>query len=158
MAVTLVTSPIATGTAQAAQVFAQQAAAAGVHVTLSTQTPTTLYGPQYLRWVFAQDVWNYWPYLTMVSQSLLSTAPYNETHFRDPTYERLYQEALATTNPTLRTTLQHEMMTIDYEDGGFIIPYFVPVIDGYSKNVGGVTASRTGLPFGNYAFDRMWLS
>lgn len=157
LTIDLVSAPLAVGTTSAAQVFAQQASAAGVHVRIQPTTTTVMYGPRYLHWVFAQDVWNYWPYLIMVSQALLPTSPYNETNFDDSKYVRLYTEALATTDVGRRTELEHEMMRIDYEEGGFIIPYFIPVIDGYSPTLGGVTQSRTGLPFGNYAFFKTWL-
>jgi hypothetical protein len=41
---------------------------------------------------------------------------------------------------------------------GYIIPYFNPVIDGYSSHVHGVVSSKTGLPLGAYGFKNMWLS
>ena len=47
---------------------------------------------------------------------------------------------------------------IDYNYGGYIIPYFPPVIDGYSKKVGGVVECLTGLSLSNYGFHRMYLT
>jgi peptide/nickel transport system substrate-binding protein len=58
----------------------------------------------------------------------------------------------------LRTEIAHEMQMIDYNWGGYIIPYYPPVIDGYAKNIGGVTPSLTGLSLSNYGFQRFWFT
>ena len=50
------------------------------------------------------------------------------------------------------------MQVIDYTYGGYIIPYFPPVIDGYSKRVGGVVESFDGALSSNYGFQRMYLT
>jgi hypothetical protein len=50
------------------------------------------------------------------------------------------------------------MQQIDYTTGGYIIPYFAPVIDACSSKVKGVSSSKTGLPLGNLGFKNMWLS
>jgi peptide/nickel transport system substrate-binding protein len=156
--VQLVTSAIAQGVVQSAQVFAQQAQAAGVKVSLNTVTPTAFYGSNYLKWTFAQDVWVYVPYLVQVAQATLPSAPFNECHFNDRQYNSLYQQALATTDNSRRTELIHEMQVIDYTRGGLIIPYFPPVIDAHSPKVHGIAPTRTGLPLSNYGFKSMWLA
>ncbi|MHB1929630.1 MAG: ABC transporter substrate-binding protein, partial [Acidimicrobiales bacterium] len=61
--VTLVTSDIKTGAIQGATVLTQQAAAAGININLSQVTSTTFFGPNYLKWTFAQDWWSGYPYL-----------------------------------------------------------------------------------------------
>ena len=156
--VQLVTSAIAQGVVQSAQVFAQQAQAAGVTVSLNNVTPTAFYGANYLKWTFAQDDWVYVPYLVQVSQATLPSAPFNECHFDDPQYNSLYQHALATTDDAKRTELIHDMQVIDYTSGGYIIPYFPPVIDAHSQKVQGIKTSRTGLPLSNYGFKSMWFA
>jgi peptide/nickel transport system substrate-binding protein len=153
----LVTSSIAQGVVTSAQVFAQQAQTAGVDVSLRQVTPTDFYGSNYLKWVFAQDYWVYTPYLVQVGQATLPSSPFNESHFDNPSYDTLYKQALATVDGTRRTELIHEMQQIDYNEGAYIIPYFAPVIDGYSTKIGGVTTSKTGLALGNFGFKRMWL-
>ena len=154
----LVTSDIAQGVVSSAQVFAQQAQAAGVTVSLRQVTPTDFYGSNYLKWPFAQDYWVYTPYLVQVGQATLPSSPFNETHFDNSSYNALYKQALATVDSARRTELIHEMQQIDYNQGAYIIPYFAPVIDGYSAKVGGVATSKTGLPLGNFGFKQMWLT
>lgn len=50
------------------------------------------------------------------------------------------------------------MQLIDYDSGGYIIPYFPPVIDGYSTRVKGAVASKTGVSFNRFDFKNMWPS
>jgi peptide/nickel transport system substrate-binding protein len=156
LSVQLVTSDIAQGVVQMATVFAQQASKAGVKVSLLNTND--FFGPNYLKWVFAQDYWDYNYYLPQVADATLPTAPFNECHFDNPRYTALYKEAVATVDQAKRTEISHEMQMIDYTEGGYIIPFFLPVIDAYEPGVQGVVAARSGLSFNNYDFKRMWLS
>jgi peptide/nickel transport system substrate-binding protein len=158
MSIQLVTADIAQGVVNMAQLLAQDAAQAGVKVNLRKVTVTEFYGPNYLKWQFAQDYWYYQPYLTQVQQATLPASPFNETHFADPQYGRLYREALATLDESKRAEIAHEMQMIDYNQGGYIIPLFPPVIDGYAPNVQGAVKSRTGASFNLADFEHMWLS
>jgi peptide/nickel transport system substrate-binding protein len=158
LTVQLVTSDIGQGTIQAAEVLAQQASAAGMHMNVSTVTVNDFYGPGYLKWVFAQDYWYYNFYLPQVSLATLPTSPFNETHFDNPAYNKLYAEAIATIDPAKRQELSYEMQRIDYTEGGLIIPFFPPVIDGYGANVEGLVPSKGGLSLNAYDFKRVWLS
>jgi peptide/nickel transport system substrate-binding protein len=156
--VTLVTADIAQGTVLAAQVFAQQASAAGISVTVDDVTVNEFYGTNYLSWPFAQDYWFYNFYLPQVSLATLPKAPFNETHWDNSRYNSLYAQAIATVDQSLRTELAHEMQQIEYNEGGYIIPFFPPVIDGYGSNVGGLLPSKIGLSLNAYDFKGVWLS
>jgi len=157
MTLTLQASPIAPGTTQMTTVFAQQASAAGIKVNLDSIPTSTFFGPSYLQWPFAEDLWLNSYYIVQVAEAFLPTSPYNETHFNSPEYTRLYNEASTTVNPGRRVELCHEMQKIDYTEGGYIIPYFLPVIDLYAQRVHGATTSVAGGSFGDYAFAEMWL-
>jgi peptide/nickel transport system substrate-binding protein len=156
LSVELATADIFSGTVSAAQVFAQQATAGGVNVKLNQLTATDFFD-NFTEWNFGQTFWYYTPYLAQVAQELLPTAPFNETHWNDPTYTKLYHEAFSTTDDNLRTEIAHQMQEVDHEEGGLIIPYFLPIIDGVASNVKGTQTSKTGFSFGNYDFTAMWL-
>jgi peptide/nickel transport system substrate-binding protein len=157
LSVELVTADIAQGTVLAAQVLAQQAASAGIKVHLRELTATEFFGPNYLKWTFAQDYWYYFGYLSQVTQATLPKAFYNECHFNDPKYTSLYYQCCAITDPAKRVGLEHEMQEIDYTTNGYIIPYFPPVIGGYAKNLQGVMGSRNGSSFNNCDFKQIWI-
>jgi peptide/nickel transport system substrate-binding protein len=158
LSIELVTGDIAQGVINMAEVYAQQAAAAGINAKLRQVTVTDFYGPNYLKWAFAQDFWYYQPYFAQVNQATLPGSPYNETHFNNPRYKTLYAQALATLDVSKRTEIAHEMQMIDYNEGGYIIPFFPAVIDGYSPNVNGIVKSKLGASFNSWDFEHMWLS
>ena len=58
----------------------------------------------------------------------------------------------------VRRQIVHEMQMIDWNEGGYIIPFFPPVIDGYAQNVNGAVPSKTGTSINNWDFEHMWLS
>ena len=141
-----------------AQVFAQNAAKAGVKVQLNKLDTATYYGPQYHQWLFAFQYWLYNPYLPQVAQSTLPGVPASSTHFNNAKYNSLYKQANATTDQAKRCAIAKMMMNIDFEEGGYIIPAFLNVNDAYRANLSGVEASKIGLSLSNYGFDRMSLS
>jgi peptide/nickel transport system substrate-binding protein len=158
LTVELVTADIAQGVVKAAQVFAQQASAAGVTVKLRQVTSSEFFGPNYLKWVFAQDYWDFNFYLPQVADSTIPGAPFSETHFNDPHYTSLYNEAVATLDQHNRNEICYEMQMIDYNEGGYIIPFFLPVIDAHRPNVAGAPTGKSGVSFNNFDFKHMWLT
>jgi len=154
----LITADIAQGTLAAAQLLAEQVGAAGIRVSLNQVTSTDLYGPNYLKWYFAQDFWAYNPYMIAVEGVTLPTSPANETHFDNPRYNDLFRQALSVVADTSRVPIIHEMQQIDYDEGGLIIPYFPPVIDAYAHNVDGFHTSKAGTTFGNNDLMHIWLT
>jgi peptide/nickel transport system substrate-binding protein len=154
LTVTLVTSPIATATVAMATVLAEQAKAAGVTINLRNVPPGTFFGPDYLRWTFSQDFYSYAPYLAQVTLSMLPTSPWDETHFADPAYIRLYAQANATSDPAIRAQIVRDMQQTDFTQGGYIIPAFIDTLDAYSTKITGYAPSRLGQPLDDYGFAR----
>jgi peptide/nickel transport system substrate-binding protein len=153
LTVELVTSAAATGMVQMATVFAQQAKQAGVTVNLKVVDPSTFFGPNYLQWTFSQDFYNYSPYLAQVAQSFLPTSPFNETHWSDPSYASLYQQANATADASARKDIVHQMQMIDFTQGGYIIPCFIDALDAYSSKLTGYQAAKVGQPLSLFDFE-----
>jgi peptide/nickel transport system substrate-binding protein len=157
LSVELITSPNAPGMVQAAQVFATQAAAAGVKVKVTNQTVTTWLAKSYLKAPFSQDYWTYLPYLLNASEATTAGAPFNETHFNVPEYQALYKKAFVSADTAVHRDVVHQMLHIDYERGGLIIPQHFPVIDAVASYVKGVRTSVTGLALGAFDFKNFWL-
>jgi peptide/nickel transport system substrate-binding protein len=153
LTVTLTTSAVATGTVAMATVLAAQAKAAGVTVKLSNVPAGTFFGPNYLKWPFSQDYYNYYPYLAQVAESMLKASPFNETHTSNPHYTNLYNQANATASPSLRKEIITEMQTFDFNEGGYIIPAYIDVLDAYSDTITGYTAGKVGQPLSNFDFE-----
>ncbi len=137
-----------------ATVLAEQAKAAGVTINLRNVPPGTFFGPDYLRWTFSQDFYSYAPYLAQVTLSMLPTSPWDETHFADPAYIRLYAQANATSDPAIRAQIVRDMQQTDFDQGGYIVPAFIDTLDAYSTKITGYAPSRLGQPLDDYGFAR----
>jgi peptide/nickel transport system substrate-binding protein len=158
LTVTLTTSAVATGTVAMATVLAAQAKAAGVTIKLSNVPAGVFFGPSYLKWTFGQDYYNYYPYLAQVAESMLMASPFNETHTDNARYTNLYNQANATASPSLRKEIIHEMQTYDFNEGGYIVPAFIDVLDAYSEKITGYTAGKVGQPLSNFDFEHFAFS
>jgi len=150
LTVELVTSPVFNGIVEAAQVFAEQAKGAGVNVKVRKVDTGTFYGDNYLKWPFAQDFWASRVYLAQVAQGDLPNSPFNETHWGKGKFESLINQARGTVDEAKRKEILHEAQQMQYEQGGYIIPYFSNIIDAYSAKIGGFVPAKSGFPFGNY--------
>lgn len=155
----LITTDSAPGMVNAATVFASQAKAAGVKVSVKRQNPTDYFATSYLKVPFSQDYDPTNTYLIGVSQWTAGLkAPYNPTFFNDPKYLALYRQAIATVDKGKQAPLIREMAQIDYDQGGNIIPYFFPTIEATSQKLQGVEESVTGLSPGGFDFKKFWFS
>ncbi len=153
LAVELVTSEaIGGGAVAAAQVFAEQAKAAGVTCTVNKVDSGVFYGDQYLSWVFAQDFWYTRNYLSQAAVGTLPTAQWNETHWKDDEWQKLVEEAFRTGDDTKRNELIRAAATIEYERGGLLIWSFNDQIDAHSGKISGLVPDKSGIPVGGFRF------
>lgn len=142
-----------------ATLLKQQASAAGITININQVSPGSFFGPNYYTKVpFAQIYYNYSPYLAQVAQTFLPTSPYQEVHFNDPTYTKLYAKANKTGSASVRKEIEYEMQRIDFNQGGYIIPCFVDSLDAYSSKVSGYQTGKVGEPMGNFNFENYSLS
>jgi peptide/nickel transport system substrate-binding protein len=131
----------ATGMNEGAQVFAQQAQAAGVTINVKILDSGAFYGDQYLKWVFSTDFWNTRNYLAQVAAGSLPTSPYDESHWPDTAHQQfisLYNQAKTTIDRAKRMQILHEMQKMEYDAGGYIVWGFHSALDGYSSKVQGL--------------------
>ena len=152
LTVELVTAPVFAGVVEAAQVFAEQAKGAGVTVKVRKTDTGTFYGDNYLKWPFAQDYWATRLYLTQVAQGDLPDSPFNETHWGKGKFQQLIQQGRAELDETKRAQILHEAQQMQYDQGGYIIPYFSNLIDAYSAKLGGFAPAKSGFNLGQNWF------
>ena len=142
----------------AANLFVEQAKAAGVDVKVTKKTP--FYDDQYLSYPFAQDFWNTRNY---IPQAVVGTFPpdqggtYNETHWDNQQHRDLVNQAAQELDATKRADLLHQAQEIEYNEGGLIIWGFRQQVDGYGANVQGLEPSKY-LPLGSYKFNKVSVS
>lgn len=146
----LVTAPSFQGMVEGSTVFAQNAADAGIDITVKKVDGATLYGDQWLSWPFAADYWVTRSYLSQAAVSSLPSSPWNETHWSDPEYVRLVEQAQGQPDEAKRTELLVAAQTLEYDKGGYIIPSFTNQVDAYSAKLGGLVESKTGTSLNNF--------
>ena len=153
LTVDLHTTPGGAGMVSTATVFATQAKDAGI--TVNIRNDPNFYGDQYLKLPFSVDFWGTRNYLQQVAQGSLPTSPYNETHWPPKSgpgsnFTSLYQQAVAATDAAKRTELIHEMQKLEYENGGYIIPFYGDLVDAASTKVKGLLPSKGTLNLDGY--------
>jgi peptide/nickel transport system substrate-binding protein len=155
LSVELVTAPVYHGIVEAALVLAEQAKGAGVTISVRKVDSSTFYGDNYLKWPFAQDFWFTRTYLGQVAQGSLKDSPFNETHWNDPEFVKLIEQARAELDEGKRTELLHEAQAIEHERGGYIVWSFSNQVDAYNAKVGGFQPAKSGAPLTNYSFEKV---
>lgn len=156
--VTLDTSPVAAGFVEAAGIFRDQAARAGVTVEVRVGNKDTYWKDILDGGVFASYRSGALPLESHLSQRLLSGSTTNATHWRRPDFDDLYTQAQSTADPTARAALYERMQRRLYEEGGFLIWGFADWIVGTAPRLHGVRTDAPANTLDWARFDRVWLA
>ncbi len=152
----LATAPIQAGVVEAAQVYAEQAAEAGIRVTINRMDLTTYWGG-YLEYPFSQSFWYTRNFLPQSNSGSMPDAPFNETHWADEEFVQLVEQARGETDDDARGALIEEAQRIMYERGSLIIWGFSDQLDAHQSYVGGLVPNATGLPLSGFQLHRVWI-
>ncbi|MCB8877552.1 ABC transporter substrate-binding protein [Acidisoma silvae] len=154
----LITTDMANGIIPMAEIFAQQAAKAGVKVQV-TQANNDVYSENmYSKVPFSQDFFFYSPIMGQPPLSFLPGSFLNETHWADAEYLKVYDEAKGIVDFGKRTEMIHRLQQIEFERGTWVVPSYNSVVDILAKNVMGLPKSRTGYALGNFSLTKAWLA
>ncbi len=127
-----------TGAVDAAQLFQQTANAAGIPLEVKREPADGYWSEVWNKQPFCASYWGGRPTQDqMWSVGYLSTADWNDTHFRNKDFDALLLQARAETDAAKRTELFGKMARIVWEEGGLINPMFNQFIDGYADTVAG---------------------
>ncbi|MQB46225.1 peptide ABC transporter substrate-binding protein [Rhizobium sp. ICMP 5592] len=124
------------GMIECAQVFAEQAKAAGVTINVKV-VEVGAYLAKYGQWSFGVDFLSD-TYLAVATRSLLPTGTFNTSHWNDAEFIDLHKQAMATADITKRCDIIAKMRQIEYERGGNIVWGFANTLNGYRANVKGL--------------------
>jgi peptide/nickel transport system substrate-binding protein len=141
--VTLHTSDIVPGFVEAATLLAEQAQGAGVTVNVKREPANAYFDTSllYTKLDFAQSFWTFSSIPLWYEQALLSDAVWNETHWRDPNFDKMIREAQGAPDEETAAELWHAIQEIQYERGGYIVWANQNLVDGAAQNVQGITPS-----------------
>lgn len=160
LSVEVVTSDaVGNGAVAQAQVYAEQAKAAGVNVKVRKVESAVLFGDNFLSWPFMMDSWTCRNYLQMAAVLATPDAPYNEAHWKNDKWFALVKEALRTADDAKRNEIVTECQTVDYNEGGYMIPSFRNSLDAVSKKVAGFVDNEvTGSSLGRWRLNGVYFT
>jgi peptide/nickel transport system substrate-binding protein len=147
------------GAIEAAELFQQSAAAAGIPLEIKRE-------PDDGYW---SDVWNVQPFCAsywggrpvqdqMYSTAYLSTADWNDTKFKDPKFDATLVAARAELDPVKRKAMYSELANNLRDNGGLICPMFNDFVEAKREEVGGWQPDPNGELMNGRALARCWLN
>ena len=160
--VELVTGPVAIEAVPMCTVLAKNAEEIGMKINVRQVDTATLFGPNFHDWKFSVDKWPpQGDYLTLMTLTDLSDTT-TLTHMPESDLRELRSiadQAQATRDEAERRRLTERMYQIQFERGGWIIPFFANVENAHSVRTGGWPKHDfAGRTFGNAHFEQVYLT
>jgi peptide/nickel transport system substrate-binding protein len=138
--VTLYTSDSSQEQIPLAEVYQQQAAAAGINVTLEIAPSDSFWTDVWSVEPFVTTFWSERPADEILSLAWRSSSTWNESHFQNPDFDQLLDDArIALDFETRRETYRATQQLI-YEEGGHLIPFHTDQFHVASAKLSGVPA------------------
>ncbi|MEH6378906.1 ABC transporter substrate-binding protein [Streptomyces sp. KLMMK] len=156
--VTLDTSPVAAGFTEAAGIFRDQAAKAGVTVEVRVGNKDSYWKDILDHGTFASYRSGAMPIESHISQRLLSDSTTNATHWRRKDFDELYRRLQSTKDDRERAGLYERMQRLLHSEGGFLVWGFADWIVGTSRRVRGVARDAPANTLDWARFDKVWLA
>jgi peptide/nickel transport system substrate-binding protein len=155
--VELNSSQAAPGMLESALIYAEQAKEAGVTVEVKRTPADSYWNDVYLKVPVAQSQWAHRALDPQILQSVDCKAPYNETEWCRPEFDKLTAEARGTLDEARRRELYYEAQRMLYDEGGYLIWGFTNWVDAYRDNVNGLEP-HVSRNLGDWRFENVSLS
>ncbi|MFI9046964.1 ABC transporter substrate-binding protein [Streptomyces sp. NPDC053427] len=155
--VTLDTSPVAAGFTEAAGIFRDQAAKAGVTLDVKTGSKDAYWSDTLDNGALCCYRSGAMPLDSHLSQRLLTDSPTNATKWQHKDFDALYRQAQSTRDKSERAAVYARMQRRLYAEGGFLIWGFADWIIGTSPRVRGVEVTAPANTLDWARFDKVWL-
>ncbi|WP_181009305.1 ABC transporter substrate-binding protein [Streptomyces sp. SM11] len=156
--VTLDTSPVAAGFTEAATIFRDQAARAGVTINVRTGSKDSYWKDILDSGTICSYRSGAMPIEAHISQRLLTGSTTNATGWHHKDFDALYQQAQSTRDKTARTAVYERMQRRLHSEGGFLIWGFADWILGTAPGVRGVETKAPANSLDWARFDKVWLA
>lgn len=148
------------GAADMAILFKEQAAKAGISIDVVREPVDGYWDNVWLKKPFITDYWGARPTPdVMFSLAYKAGAPWNESHWNNPTFNQLLQSAKAELDQSKRADMYRQMQELCRDDGGTIVPFFRNTVFARRSNVmhGPDMASNWALD-GARCYQRWWFA
>ena len=157
---TLETSAVVPGMNETATIYAQQAKAAGVDITLKVNDPSVYFAPGQGFAERSYSITSFGQNMNSLANFYISTfipgGVYNESHWGSPDDDKLLFSALAELNPAKAAEKWRIVQQRQLDQGPYVIPANFNWLDAYSLRFRGVqtTASNN---CDNFVFSNAWI-
>lgn len=147
------------GSVDAAQLYQASAAKAGITIDVDRVPSDGYWDEVWMKKPFVASNWSVRPTAdAMLSLILQSDAPWNETAWRDESFDKLLAAARVELDETKRKQIYHDLQVKLVDEGGEIIPLFVDNLAAASDKVGGYVPVPGGGDLSGYRIaERAWL-
>ncbi|MGW7715719.1 ABC transporter substrate-binding protein [Streptomyces chartreusis] len=156
--VTLDTSAVAAGFTEAAGIFRDQAAKAGVTIDVRMGSKDSYWSDILDGGTLCCYRSGAMPVEAHISQRLLTDSTTNATKWRHKDFDALYQQAQSTRERTERAAVYERMQRRLYTEGGFLVWGFADWIIGTARSLRGVETKAPANTLDWARFDRVWLA
>ncbi|MFE9725769.1 ABC transporter substrate-binding protein [Streptomyces sp. NPDC005794] len=156
--VTLDTSAVAAGFTEAAGIFRDQAARAGVTVDVRMGSKDSYWKDILDAGTLCCYRSGAMPIESHISQRLLTGSTTNATKWQDKAFDTLYQQAQSTKDKAARNTLYGRMQRQLHAEGGFLVWGFGDWILGTARSLRGVSREAPANTLDWARFDKVWLA
>ncbi|MFI1434553.1 ABC transporter substrate-binding protein [Streptomyces lydicus] len=156
--VTLDTSAVAAGFTEAASIFRDQAAKAGVTIDVKAGSKDTYWSDILDSGTLCCYRSGAMPIEAHLSQRLLTDSTTNATKWHHKDFDALYQQAQSTRDTKDRAAVYARMQRRLYTEGGFLIWGFADWILGTAREVKGVDRKAPANTLDWARFDKVWLA
>ena len=147
------------GAVDAAALFQQSAAKAGIPLEIKREPGDGYWSEVWNKQPFSASYWGGRPVQDqMYSTAYLSTADWNDTRFFNETFDSLLLSARAELDPVKRKATYAEMGRIVHDEGGLICPMFNDFIEAVSDQVQGWVADGVQEVMNGLAPHKTWLA
>ena len=154
----LVCSPAPTGSVDMAVIMQNAAQGIGFNLELQRVPADGFWSNYWLKAPFTYGNINPRPsaniLLTLFFQS---TAPWNESHWKDEKFDKLLVDARAQTDAAKRKAMYADMQRMIHEEAGIGIPVFISGIDAHNSRLKGLRPIPTGGMMGFNFAQNVWL-
>jgi peptide/nickel transport system substrate-binding protein len=146
------------GAVDAAQLFEQSAAAAGITLEIKREPGDGYWSEVWNAQPFCASYWGGRPVQDqMYSTAYLTDAAWNDTRFFNDDFDNIIIAARAELDDVKRKAMYREAAVLVRDTGGLILPMFNNFIDATGPQVGGWVANPNGGMMANYALSKCWL-
>ncbi|MGA5411313.1 ABC transporter substrate-binding protein [Streptomyces lavendulocolor] len=151
------TSSAATGFVEAATLFAEQAADAGLRIKVTTGSSETYFKDQLTKGVMGSHRSGAMSIPTYLNDRLLTTSAFNASGWRRKEFDAAFAKARATTDEGERTRLYGQLQRTVHDEGGLLMWGHPDWLNAVSSRVRGVEAAPPNT-LDSARFDKVWLA